>query len=241
MTQEIFYENESSVVFTSDNYLYIDNIKNVSKRLNGVYTTKYVVEEKDSAGKKFPFLKNRDKLTGERYLHSVHIVNKDSIGALCKNFDIEVPKLNTTDERKIIFKDDENEILEYSTVSYALFTNDKDISAKLNENGYKYNTGLMSSGFFKKPGFVLPKRKADKENLIEYIVRELERKSTEFEGNNIQYENKVNGNDVYSVWGSLEYVIEEISNIGGNNYIVLDSKRLVNGRIYIKLRTNETE
>lgn len=243
MTHEVFSESDSLVVFKSGNYFHIDTDQKLDKKVPGVFTDKYNVDEKDLAGKKFKFLKDRGALTGERYLYAVHITRTDNIKDLCEKFDVKPPKFDAADDRDRLFKDDNTEILEYSEASYAVFTKDKQVIEVLAKRGCKYNPGLMGPGNIRAPGYIIGKKAASKDDFMDDLVKLAENNCQDFEGNDIIQEGGRRGNKVYSVWGELNFVADRVIELRGddNELFTLESKSLPKGRIYIKVEVNEND
>lgn len=239
MTEVIYLQDTQNTVFVSGNYLYIDSNKNLDKKILGVKTTEYDIGVSDIVFKKHKFLSKRDSLTGTRYLHTIHKTRSDDINKLCKSLDLTYFKIDTSDTRKRILKTSDTVIIDYTDLSYAIFTSNKKVTSFLYKANVFFNSGLTGPDNVKSPGFILTKKNAAKDDLLEDIIKLAESCSYDsYIGNDFIQEPSRRGRDVYKVWGNTTYVLVQTMDIFGDSnkdIFTSEAKELPDGRLFLEI------
>lgn len=243
MSHIIHFNQDATVVFEKGLYFYIDTNKKLENKIIGVFTDVYDMDNNDLSKKKFKFLEDRTSLKGVRYLYSVKKDRAETVKSICDYFKLTVPTFSGSDQRKVIFKNDNTSIIEYNPgVSYAIFTTDENFKNYLLENKLMKNPSLTDLDGVCKPGFVLGSRRANKNNFLDELVEIAKKDVQKYEGNEINQEDQSSkGNKVFSIWGDTDFLLNNLLKLQGENNTLytLETKTLTNGRVYYKVEVIE--
>lgn len=242
MSTLIVLDRPETTVIDHGYHIYIDHSDPLAAE--GFFSEEYDPSKNDKfikkLGKCVKDVKNRDtSVDTKRWLITISKLNKRSLDKMsdflqCKIF----TKTDVVDDRKIIFQNDNIDIIEYSDKCTAVFVN-KDPTGSIIKTIEEYsalaNSGLTYIGMKKKRlGYLMPKR--DKTKHDSFCSDLMSIRTTPESDDTIPDENGTetqpnskDGNPQVLIWGTLEFVDEQ--RVGIDKYRIVEEREYSDGRL----------